>query len=129
MSVILGATLGVGLLLVASPLLWPARGGSLSSHDDEGARIWAEPGTAVRAAADGLVVFAGTLGERGESVVIVHPTGWVTIYGGLDQTAVRAGDQVERGAWIARTATELRFEARVEGRRVDPATLLTSIPR
>lgn len=29
MSVILGATLGVGLLLVASPLLWPARGDAL----------------------------------------------------------------------------------------------------
>lgn len=107
-------------------VLFPARGGTLRSSSVDGARI--DTPTAVRAAADGLVVYAGPLGPRGDAIVLVHPNGWVTIYGGLATMSVAAGDRVERGVWIAR-ASRLRFEVRVEGRAVDPASVWTQAPR
>ncbi|HJL20152.1 MAG TPA: M23 family metallopeptidase [Sandaracinaceae bacterium LLY-WYZ-13_1] len=120
---------------VFSNLLWPVRGGRVADHDERSIRIAAERGSAVRAAADGLVVYAGRLGRRGRTVVMLHRMGWVTVYASAHEIHVEPGQRVRRGEWIASTghsgrgATDrLDFEVRVDGRRADPLPMLVHVP-
>jgi murein DD-endopeptidase MepM/ murein hydrolase activator NlpD len=70
-----------------------------------GIDLAAPVGSAVHAAADGRVVFAGqsTLGasahwfRMGNLVVVDHGRGFFTLYGHLDQIGVRVGTDVRRG--------------------------------
>lgn len=118
-------------------LLWPVRGGRLQPPEPgRVVRIGAERGTPVRAAADGLVVYAGPLNRRGNAVVMLHPMGWVTVYSSVDEIYVEAGQRMRRGEWIASAGHSARgagdrldFEVWVEGRRVDPMELLVQVPR
>ncbi len=113
-----------------SNLLLPVRGGRVG-RAYRSARspleLAGEAGTAVRAAADGRVVFAGAVPERGDVVVLAHPNGWVTIYERLS-IAVRVGDAIERGAWIGRLGERaLRFSLRVGGVSRDPEELIVGL--
>jgi lipoprotein NlpD len=114
---------------VFSTLLFPMRGGAITREHRSSRRpmeITGEAGTAIRAAADGLVVFAGALSGLGDTVVLVHENGWVTLYERVDLSRSPAvGTNVERGAWIAQaTEDALRFELRVGGVVRDPADVL-----
>lgn len=98
-------------------------------------RIAAERGAGVRAAADGLVVFAGRSPGRGRTVALLDRRGWVTLYGSLDRIGVRAGQQVRRGQWVGRVGhsgpgrqDRLDFEVRIGGRAVAPLELLRGVP-
>jgi murein DD-endopeptidase MepM/ murein hydrolase activator NlpD len=115
-----------------STLLTPVRGGHVS-RGYRSARapleLEGEDGAAVRAAADGTVVFAGEIAERGAVVALAHPNGWVTIYERLE-IAVQVGDVVERGSWIGHLSDRaLRFGLRVGGVSRDPAELWTTPTR
>ena len=58
----------------------------------------APAGTPVRAAADGLVVYAGDgIDGFGNFIVIVHPNGWGTSYAHNSEMQVVVGQQVHRG--------------------------------
>ena len=121
-------------------LLWPVRGGKLARGyhpvQHRGIDIEAEPGAPVRAAVDGLVVYAGDeLRGYGNAIILLHPNGWVTVYGSNRENAVKVGDQVERGNWIATMGSvkpggrpHLYFELLQDGERRDPAALLVNIP-
>lgn len=115
---------------VFSSLLFPVRDGT-TARPYRSARSpmqIASPSDApIRAAADGLVAFAGELPGRGASIVVVHRTGWVTAYVGLGSIAVEPGAQVERGAWIGRAGGRpVELELRVGGTARDPAALLVT---
>lgn len=107
-------------------LLWPMRGGR-SAGTGRTLAIVAEGGSAVRASADGLVVYAGRVGRRGRTVALLHRMGWVTLYTHLDDVHVEVGQRVERGEWIGET-DRLELELYVEGRRTDPTPLLVQVP-
>ncbi|MGH7425861.1 MAG: M23 family metallopeptidase, partial [Candidatus Methylomirabilales bacterium] len=74
--------------LVATPALWPTEGhvtspfGSRTSpftgqpHHHTGVDIAAPPGTPIRAPADGIVTFAGTLPGYGHALVLTHGFGF-----------------------------------------------------
>lgn len=109
-------------------LLWPMRGGRVAEAGRDSLRAEADQASAVRASADGLVAYVGRVGRRGETIVILHRSGWVTLYANLEATSVEAGQRVERGEWIGESAA-LDFEVRVDGRRADPMPLLVQIPR
>ncbi|MDD9932789.1 MAG: M23 family metallopeptidase, partial [Myxococcales bacterium] len=121
-----------------SNLLWPVKGGYLSrGHGAGGHRgvdIAAQEGAGVRAAADGIVVYSGDgLAGMGHAVVLLHRTGWVTIYAGNRENGVQAGDQVQRGQWIGRVGRSaagsephLHFEWLQAGEHRDPSPLLTA---
>jgi murein DD-endopeptidase MepM/ murein hydrolase activator NlpD len=113
-----------------SNLLWPVRGGAIRAHDARGLRVAAEEGSAVRASVDGLVAYVGRLGARGQTVVLLHRSGWVTIYRSIGEAHVAPGQRVERGEWIATAGSNgrLDFELRREGRAVDPRELLVHVP-
>lgn len=114
-----------------SSLLLPVRAGRVSrAYRSSRApmEVDGEDGAAVRAAADGTVVFAGEVPERGAVIVLAHPNGWVTIYERVGDVAVHAGDAVERGSWIGRLgARALRFGLRVGGVSRDPDELLVGV--
>jgi murein DD-endopeptidase MepM/ murein hydrolase activator NlpD len=81
----------------------------------------------VRAAADGVVVYAGKGLGKGYSIVLLHRSDWLTVYGDVAQdAAAETGARVLRGEWIARTSGDapLRFEWIVEGKPADAAPAL-----
>ncbi len=116
-------------------VLWPVRGEARMTRSGRGYNLQAEAGTAVRAVADGVVVYVGeALRGLGKSVAVLHPNGWVSLYGSNAETHVEVGQEVLRGAWIARVgdsgggAPHLHFQLRSGGEVVDPEPLLTQRP-
>jgi murein DD-endopeptidase MepM/ murein hydrolase activator NlpD len=84
-------------------------------------------GQDVRAAAGGVVTFAGEKGGYGTSLTVRHSDGLETRYAHLSSMDVREGDTVAAGQVIARsgntgrtTGPHLHFEVRQNGRPVDP---------
>ena len=88
------------------------------------------PGDMVRASASGTVIEARDDARRfGRLVVIDHGNDWHSAYGHLARATVSRGDVVKGGERIGiagrsgdATGTELHFEIRQGGRKVDPAT-------
>ena len=92
-------------------------------------------GTAILAAADGVVTKAGWQSGYGKCVEITHANGLVTRYAHLSGFEVSEGQKVSRGAKIARmgstgrsTGTHLHFEVRLNGRAVNPMKFLEFNP-
>ena len=128
----------------AQAFLWPVKGKLVSAfgpkpgglHND-GINIAAPKNTEVRAAANGVVAYAGNeLRGYGNLLLIRHRGGWITAYAHNDRLLVGRGDVVKRGQSIARvgdsgrvTTPQLHFEIRRGSRAVDPARLLRRLKR
>ena len=90
----------------------------------------AAPGTPVRAAGDGVVVFAGRVGQ-GLHVVVAHDGGVLTTVSFLATVAVLKGQVVGRGASLGTSggtaaghrADVLHFGVRIGANYVDPMLL------
>lgn len=124
----------------STPLAWPVAGVVLRAFTNargtrpgyDGVLIAAPADTAVRAAADGEVMFAGDQGtDYGVLVVLKHADDLVTVYGHLDAPLVKQGDVVKAGQRIASVGTSggaesprLHFQARRGRTPVDPLPLL-----
>ena len=94
----------------------------------EGIDYAAEEGTAVTAAADGVVYEKGSSDEHGIYVVLLHANGDMTYYCHCREVVVSDGAQVKRGEEIAAvgntgrsTGAHLHFALSRNGRFVDPA--------
>ena len=115
---------------------WPAEGhliGRFVGGDatKQGIDIAGSSGQAVRAAADGVVVYSGAgLVGYGELIIIKHNEQWLSAYGHNRKRLVNEGQNVKAGEQIAemgRTGTSrdmLHFEIRYEGKPVDPLIYL-----
>lgn len=126
-----------------SGLIWPVGGRVISRfgpkqgglHND-GVNIAAARGASVQAAGDGSVVYAGNeIQGFGNLVLIRHPGGITTAYAHLDQTLVKRGDRVRRGAPIATVGNsggvrqpQLHFEIRRGRKAMDPLKALGPVP-
>jgi murein DD-endopeptidase MepM/ murein hydrolase activator NlpD len=93
----------------------------------QGVDIAVAYGQNVKAAADGVVSFAGVQNGYGNTVVIDHEGGRQTRYAHLSQELVRAGDVVSEGQVLGKsgnsgrtTGPHLHFEMLMNGRPVDP---------
>ena len=118
----------------ANRFIWPLQGfvrrgftprGQSNHHD--GLDIRAPLGTAVRATAEGQVIFAGDKGEYGKLVIISHGDGWHSVYSYLSRITVKMGEHVNQGERIGLVGStglakenELHFEMRHDNRPVDP---------
>ena len=96
-----------------------------------GIDIPAPVGTSIVAAADGTVIYSGTLGGYGNAIMIDHGGGIVTLYGHNSSLSVSEGAQVSRGSTIAKagstgysTGPHCHFEVRKNGAYVDPISWL-----
>jgi murein DD-endopeptidase MepM/ murein hydrolase activator NlpD len=81
----------------------------------------------IPAANNGVVVLARFLGIYGDTVVIDHGYGLMTIYGHLSSIAVTEGQKVERGEIVGRTGVtglaggdHLHYGVMLAGFPVDP---------
>lgn len=97
----------------------------MHSGIDFGAR-WGSP---IVAAADGIVIAAGSAGGYGQQVRIAHEGGMVTSYSHMSRIAAAPGSQVRQGEVIGQvgstgvsTGPHLHFEVRMAGRAIDPLT-------
>jgi murein DD-endopeptidase MepM/ murein hydrolase activator NlpD len=119
--------------------LWPVNGKVVSEfgaaadglHND-GINIAAPRGTPVRAAENGVVVYAGNeLRGFGNLLLVRHADGFVSAYAHNESLLVERGATVERGQTIARvgssgsvTSPQLHFELRRGTEAVDPREYL-----
>jgi len=86
-------------------------------------------GTAVKAAGEGRVVFAGRKGGYGRTVILRHGSAYTTLYAHLSRFSkgIRTGKRVEQGQIIGyvgstglATGPHLHYEFRVRGAHRDP---------
>ncbi|MBN3726222.1 peptidoglycan DD-metalloendopeptidase family protein [Burkholderia sp. Ac-20379] len=116
-------------------LAWPADGPVVERFQpgrNRGIRIAAGAGGAVRAAADGRVMYAGTgLNDYGSLVIVQHNADFLTAYARSSRLLVKTGDIVRQGEPIAEAgggslggAGAVMFEVRRDGKPVDPAGYL-----
>ena len=88
-------------------------------------------GSDVRASGGGVVRQVGEDPAYGLFVLIQHPDGYQTMYGHLSRVLVQRNDMVRAGQVVAlsgstgrSTAPHLHFEIRLQGRSLDPTTLV-----
>jgi murein DD-endopeptidase MepM/ murein hydrolase activator NlpD len=121
------------------PALWPVDGRlqsyfgkRLDPFSGEGALhrgvdITAPSGTAVRAAADGVVLHAGMMSGYGRLVIIDHGNGYQTYYAHLSRFAVVPGQEIRQNETLGglgssgrATAAHLHYEVRRYGTPQNP---------
>ncbi len=115
---------------------WPADGhviGRFGAGDAtrQGIDIAGSGGQAVRAAADGVVVYSGAgLVGYGELIIVKHSEAWLSAYGHNRKRLVNEGQNVKAGQQIAEMGSTgaaremLHFEIRYNGKPVDPQQYL-----
>ena len=123
--------------------LWPVPGKVVgkfgpqgSGRHNDGINILAPRGTPVRAAENGVVVYAGNqLKGFGRLLLVKHSDSWITAYAHNDTLLVERGQTVQRGQPIARVGSsgnvaspQLHFEVRKGKRAVDPVRVLGKNP-
>lgn len=143
-SLVMDATAGAraaeGAVPDAGTYAWPVRGPVVRGFEapadpygpgHRGIDIAVPQGTEVRAAADGVVAFAGPVGGA-LFVSIDHADGVRTTYSWLSLVGVHRGESVRRGEVIASTGQghpelgvpNLHFGARIGDEYLDPLLLL-----
>jgi murein DD-endopeptidase MepM/ murein hydrolase activator NlpD len=114
---------------------WPLRGRVISGFPkNDGIDLAVPEGTAVHAAEDGVVAYAGNeLKGYGNLILIRHSNGYVTAYAHASELMVKRNDSVRRGQVIAKSgqsgsvsAPQLHFEIRKGSTPVDPMQFLPS---
>lgn len=118
---------------------WPVRGAVIAGYGsnvdgnrNDGIDISVPQGTPVKAAENGVVIYSGNgLKELGNTVLIRHDDGTVTVYGNADKLNVTRGQKVTRGQVIANSGMsgkasrpKLHFEVRKNASAVNPMTFL-----
>lgn len=113
---------------------WPVRGRVISGFGSgkDGVDIAVPAGTPVKAAENGVVIYAGDgLKEFGNTVLVRHENGLVTVYGHASSIEVQRGQKVKRGQEIALSgmsgttdSPKLHFEVRKNSAPVDPSGYL-----
>lgn len=118
---------------------WPVEGRILSGFGakpggrfNDGVNLKASAGEPVRAAADGVVAYAGdAIPGFGNLVLIRHADGWVSAYGHAQALLVQRGTRVTAGEVIARAGQtgavsepQVHFEVRRGRTPVDPVPLI-----
>lgn len=100
---------------------------SIRDHTHKGLDIAAPNGTAIKAAAEGTVTYAGWMGGYGNLVIISHGNGIQTYYGHCSKLYVSNGQKVTAGTKIAAvgstgnsTGNHLHFEIRKNGSQINP---------
>ena len=96
-----------------------------------GIDIPAPTGTPTVAVSSGTVIYSGVQGSYGNTVMIQHDNGLVSLYAHNSSLVVKVGDQVKKGQVVAKigstgrsTGPHLHFEIRVNGTAQNPLNYL-----
>lgn len=123
--------------VTAGQLKWvlPSKGPVIArfspDQDRKGLFFGGKAGDAVFAATSGEVVYADDgLKEYGQLILLRHGNGYVTAYAHNQKLLVKVGDKVNSGQKIAEmgstgtSTTMLQFQIRLDGKPIDPTTVL-----
>ncbi|WP_441296631.1 peptidoglycan DD-metalloendopeptidase family protein [Agrobacterium sp. Azo12] len=118
---------------------WPVRGAVISGFGEnvdgnrnDGIDISVPEGTAIKAAENGVVIYSGNgLKQLGNTVLVRHDDGKVTVYGHASALNVQRGQKVQRGDTIATSGMsgsakrpQVHFEVRKDATPVNPSGYL-----
>ena len=116
---------------ITSPFGWRTHPIFGTKRFHSGLDIGADYGTPIRAAKSGTVSHAGWIGGYGNTVMIEHGGGIVTLYGHNQSLNVSVGQQVSQGDVVAycgstgnSTGPHCHFEVRLNGEPVSPYNYL-----
>jgi len=86
----------------------------------------------VRVPADGKVVFCGKSEDLGKTIIVIHPSGFITLYGHNDTILVRTGDDVIKNQVLSRVGEtgksqgpHLHFEIWKNSQVLDPREIIS----
>jgi murein DD-endopeptidase MepM/ murein hydrolase activator NlpD len=130
-------------LYLSTPKGWPTDGHITSPYGRRihpvtgesefhgGVDIASEPGTPVRATADGIVTIAGWSGNNGNLVALEHGFGFSTFYAHNRKIVVKVGQRVKRGEVLGyvgstgnSTGPHVHYEVWQSGHSVNPVKYL-----
>ncbi len=118
---------------------WPVNGAVIAGFGqnvegsrNDGINISVPEGTPIKAAENGVVIYAGNgLKQLGNTVLVRHDDGKVTVYGHAGNLNVSRGQKVTRGQAIATSGMsgdakrpQVHFEVRKDATPVNPITFL-----
>ncbi len=112
---------------------WPTNGKIQKvfvEGQSKGIDIAGTQGQKIYAAADGRVIYSGTMSGYGNLVIVKHSDDLLTAYAHNSKNLVSQGSGVSRGDAVAEMgssgtdAVKLHFEVRYQGRPVDPQSYL-----
>lgn len=118
---------------------WPATGAVIAAYGanvdgqrNDGIDISVPEGTPVKASENGVVIYAGNgLEKLGNTVLVRHSDGKVTVYAHLKSIDVNRGDKVNRGQVLAASGMsgnasrpKLHFEVRKNSAPINPMSFL-----
>ena len=118
---------------------WPVNGAVIAGFGqnvegsrNDGINISVPEGTPIKAAENGVVIYAGNgLKQLGNTVLVRHDDGKVTVYGHAGALNVARGQKVTRGQTIASSGMsgdakrpQVHFEVRKDATPVNPITFL-----
>jgi murein DD-endopeptidase MepM/ murein hydrolase activator NlpD len=118
---------------------WPVNGAVIAGYGanvngsrNDGINISVPEGTPIKAAENGVVIYAGNgLKQLGNTVLVRHDDGKVTVYGHAGEINVSRGQKVTRGQTVAVSGMsgdaqrpQVHFEVRKDATPVNPITFL-----
>jgi murein DD-endopeptidase MepM/ murein hydrolase activator NlpD len=118
---------------------WPVSGAVIAGYGanvdgnrNDGIDISVPEGTPIKAAENGVVIYAGNgLKQLGNTVLVRHDDGKVTVYGHAGNINVTRGQKVTRGQTLAASGMsgdakrpQVHFEVRKDATPVNPITFL-----
>ncbi len=118
---------------------WPVNGAVIAGYGsnvngsrNDGIDISVPEGTPIKAAENGVVIYAGNgLKQLGNTVLVRHDDGKVTVYGHASAINVTRGQKVTRGQTLAASGMsgdaqrpQVHFEVRKDATPVNPNTFL-----
>lgn len=118
---------------------WPVTGAviagfgqNVNGSRNDGIDISVPEGTPIKAAENGVVIYAGNgLKQLGNTVLIRHDDGKVTVYGHASNISVARGQKIQRGQTVATSGMsgdakrpQVHFEVRKDASPVNPNTYL-----
>jgi murein DD-endopeptidase MepM/ murein hydrolase activator NlpD len=128
-----------GAVSASGPVVLPAQGRLTSTYGARGGSVHFgidianTIGTPIRSAMAGEVIDSGPASGFGLWVRVQHANGVITVYGHINESLVRVGQQVSAGQQIATlgnrgqsTGPHLHFEVHEDGNKIDPLPFLRS---
>ncbi|MEN6620586.1 MAG: M23 family metallopeptidase [Smithella sp.] len=94
-------------------------------------KIVSAPGTPVKAADDGTIIFSAPLKDYGKTIIVRHQSGYATVYTHLKKVIVKADQKIKRGNIIGHVGEMdetgdafMNFEVRLHGKARNPLLYL-----